>query len=118
MLSGGLGLVSLGSLIAGLFRGRKERPQPLVPFELPPGLALEVANTDNILPGFPRVSRGQGGTVRVVRQEAAPAAAPQVVVNVSAMDSQSFLDRSGDIARAVRDAMLHMHPVNDVIAEV
>ena len=40
------------------------------------------------------------------------------VVNVSAMDSQSFMDRSGDIARALRDAMLHMHPVNDVIGEI
>jgi hypothetical protein len=34
------------------------------------------------------------------------------------MDSQSFMDRSSDIARALRDAMLHMHPVNDVIGEI
>ena len=38
--------------------------------------------------------------------------------NVQALDSQSFMDRSHDIARAVRDAMLHMHPVNDVIDEL
>ncbi len=43
---------------------------------------------------------------------------PQITVNVNAMDTQSFLDRSEDIASAVRDAMLHMHPVNDVIGEL
>jgi hypothetical protein len=41
-----------------------------------------------------------------------------VVVNVNALDTQSFLDRSSDIARAVRDAMLHMHPINDMIGEL
>jgi hypothetical protein len=34
------------------------------------------------------------------------------------MDSQSFMDRSADIARAVREAMLHMHPLNEVIGEL
>jgi hypothetical protein len=42
----------------------------------------------------------------------------QVVVNVSAMDSQSFMDRSNDLARAVREAMIHMHPLNDGIGEM
>jgi hypothetical protein len=45
-------------------------------------------------------------------------AAPQVTVNVSAMDSQSFMDRSGDIASAVREAMLNLHPINDVVANL
>jgi hypothetical protein len=39
-------------------------------------------------------------------------------VNVSAMDSQSFMDRSDDIASAVRAAMLNMHPINDVVADL
>jgi hypothetical protein len=43
---------------------------------------------------------------------------PQITVNVSAMDSQSFMDRSNDIANAVRAAMLNMHPINDVVAEL
>jgi hypothetical protein len=34
------------------------------------------------------------------------------------MDSQSFLDRSDDIANAVRAAMLNSHPINDVIASL
>jgi hypothetical protein len=42
----------------------------------------------------------------------------QIVVQVQAMDSQSFLDRSHDIAQAVRQAMLNSHPVNDVIMDL
>jgi hypothetical protein len=45
-------------------------------------------------------------------------AAPQITVNVSAMDSQSFMDRSDDIASAVRAAMLNMHPINNVVADL
>jgi hypothetical protein len=49
--------------------------------------------------------------------QAAPApAAPQIIVNVTAMDSQSFMDHSTDIANAVREAMLNMHPINGVVA--
>ena len=117
ILGSGLGLVPLGLRIAGLFRKRRAEPQSFSPFELPPSLSLEVANTGNILAGFPRVARKQAGEIKVIRQET-PATQPQVTVNVNAMDAQSFLDRSEDIASAVRDAMLHMHPLNDVIGEL
>ena len=106
ILGSGLGLVPLGLRIAGLFRKRRAEPQSFSPFELPPSLSLEVANTGNILAGFPRVARKQAGEIKVIRQET-PAAQPQVTVNVNAMDTQSFLDRSEHIASAVRDAMLH-----------
>lgn len=115
VFGGGLGLASVGLKIAGLFRGDKEDPVRFTPFDLPPGINLEVANPGNILAEFPRVVRGQDEQVRAVQTQPAPA---QVVVNISAMDSQSFLDRSSDIARAVRDAMLHMHPLNDVVSEM
>jgi hypothetical protein len=38
-------------------------------------------------------------------------------VQVQAMDSQSFLDHSGDIAMAVRQAMLQSSVLNDVVRE-
>ena len=117
LLGSGLGLVPLGLRIAGLFRRRQAEPRSFTPFELPPSLSLEVANTHNILTGFPRVARKQGGEVKIIRQEV-PAAQPQVTVNVNAKDTQSFLDRSEDIAGALREAMLHMHPINDVIGEM
>jgi len=114
-LSGGLGLASLGLRIAGLFRGDTEEPASLTPFEVPPGIDIEAANTGSILAGFPRVTRDQNGQVRNVEPRPLPT---QIVVNVSAIDSQSFMDRSSDIAQAVRDAMLHMHPLNDMVREV
>jgi hypothetical protein len=41
-----------------------------------------------------------------------------ITVNISAMDSKSFMDRSDDIARAVREAMLHSHSLNDVVNDL
>lgn len=46
------------------------------------------------------------------------ASARQVTVNVQAMDAQSFLDRSHDIAEAVRSAMLNMSSINDVVNDL
>jgi hypothetical protein len=117
ILKGGFGLAGLGLKIAGLFGKSKAEPLTLPTFELPPSLAVEAANTNSILGGFSRFDRGQSGEARSLRNEAL-AAPTQVVVNVNAMDSQSFMDRSSDIARAVRDAMLHMHPINDMIGEL
>jgi hypothetical protein len=34
------------------------------------------------------------------------------------MDSRSFLDRSSDIATAVRQAILNSHSINDVLSEL
>jgi len=118
LLKAGLGLPALGLKIAGLFRReRREDTGTPIPFLAPPPLALEVANTENILAGFPRADRGQRGEVRV--EPPRPLLwQPQITVNVQAMDSQSFLDHSGDIARAVREAMLNMHPMNDLISEL
>lgn len=45
-------------------------------------------------------------------------AGPTITVNVQAMDSQSFLDRREDIARAVREAMLQSHSLNDIVSEL
>jgi hypothetical protein len=117
LLTSGFGLAGLGLKIAGLFGKKKPEPTVFTPFELPPSLALEAANSSDILGGFPRFDRGQSGEPRSFRSEA-PVSQPQVVVNVNALDSQSFMDRSSDIARAVRDAMLHMHPINDMIGEL
>ena len=46
---------------------------------------------------------------------ASGAGAAQITVNVQAMDSQSFLDHSNEIAQAVRAAMLNSNSINDVV---
>ncbi len=43
---------------------------------------------------------------------------PQISVNVQAMDAQSFMSYSGEIAKAVRDAMLNLSSINDVVSEL
>lgn len=122
-ISRGLGIASAAAGLIGLFRGRRAPESPLAPTPLPQPLSLEVANTDQILRGFPRFDHSAGGDRRLVPapvpdSSALPAAAPmQVVVNVSAMDSRSFSDHAPALAQAVRDAMLHMHPLNHVIRE-
>lgn len=42
------------------------------------------------------------------------AQSPTVVININAMDSMSILDRSDDIASAVRQAMLTYQPFDDI----
>lgn len=49
----------------------------------------------------------------------APSQAPMnITLNVNALDSRSILDRAGDIASAVRQAMLNTHSLNDVINDL
>jgi hypothetical protein len=59
---------------------------------------------------------GSSGPTLGTRSQASPQR--QITVHVNAMDSQSFMDRSGDIASAVREAMLNLHPINDVVANL
>jgi hypothetical protein len=60
--------------------------------------------------GMPRAySPTQGST-------AVPATA--INVNVQAMDARSFLDHSNEIAQAVRQAMLNLNSINDVVSDL
>ncbi len=58
------------------------------------------------------------GRTAVSTRGSADYAAPQITVQVQAMDSRSFLDHSEEIARAVRQAMLNSNGINDVITEL
>jgi hypothetical protein len=115
-LGGGLGLLSpLISGIASLFGG-SSKPAPL-PIYVPPS----PVSLDATL----RAATGPQQSVDATNASGASAGSrPQttttahVTVNVNAMDSQSFMDRSADIASAVREAMLNLHPINDVVANL
>jgi len=107
---GGLGLLSpLISGIASLFGG-SSAPKPLPIYVPPPPVAVNAA-LNSATPNSAAPNAGSAGS----SQAAAPA---QVTVNVNAMDSQSFMDHSNDIANAVREAMLNMHPINGVVANL
>ena len=103
----------------GLFGGGSSAPASAPIYTPPPPVSI-----DGILR-----APAAGST----QQSAAPASAsparqpvsssqtsssPQITVQVNAMDSQSFMDRSSDIANAVREAMLNNHPINGVVTDL
>jgi len=112
---------SLSPLLSGLFslfgRKKSEQPPPVVTYERPPALHFEGTAPRVAGGAFWPIDYGAGGLPRaiLVQRQSAPA---QVTVNVNAMDSRSFLERSDEIARAVREAMLNAHALNDVVNEL
>lgn len=117
-LGGGLAVSPLISGIAKLFgigRERQELPS-LTPFALPTAVSLDGGLTQAGASPVAGVSYGQSGLPRAIAL--APTAGTTISVNVQTIDARSFLDHSDNIARAVREAMLNSHPLNDVIAEI
>jgi hypothetical protein len=113
------GLLSISPILSGIVSlfggGGSSSPPPLTPFFLPPTVSFQAANASGPAgPQLPGADFGQTGQPRVMTQ----GSAAQVTVQVQAMDSRSFMDHSSDIAQAVRDAMLNMHSINDVINEL
>lgn len=123
-IGGGLGLAPLISGLAHLFSGKPDEPSPLVRFSLPPGLHFTAMNAPASGPTFPAADYDQSGMPRSVSGlpndfSTPPASStPRIQVNVQAMDSRSFMDHSHEIAKAVRDAMLSMHFLNDVVTDL
>lgn len=110
-LGGGLSVVPIISLFSSLLGGgQPEQPAPLVPFSLPPSLNLESTTQ------YQEVVWGETGMPSAAGR-AAPNA-PQITVQVQAIDSRSFLDHSSEIAQAVRQAMLNMNALNDVVTNL
>lgn len=129
VLKSGFGMVPLVSELLGLFGGGgTPAPAPLVKYAMPAKLDFEAADTGSELSssdydqfGMPRAYtpgtvNGPSGNGSSSGSSAGPA--PQITVNVQAMDARSFLDRSSDIAAAVRDAMLNLNSINDVVNDL
>lgn len=131
-VGGGLTLLPIVTSLLKLFGvgGKREEPPPLEKFTLPPAIQAEAglsASGETFL-----IDRGVGDQIRQLPMTAARPSQglgvstvtptggirSSITVNVQAMDSQSFLDRREDIARAVREAMLQSHSLNDVVSEL
>jgi hypothetical protein len=115
-----LGLGSgLGPLISGLVSlfggGGGGTTTAVSPYIQPLPVNLQAGFSGSTAGGASGVDYGESGQPR---QTTAASAQQQITVQVQAMDSQSFLDRSNDIAAAVRKAMLETSTLNDVIREV
>jgi hypothetical protein len=134
VLESGFGVVPLAGELFSLFGGGQKAPAQTVKYQMPASISFMSAETGGGLTaagydqaGLPRLYDETGnGTIR--EDSAKPTAArpasdtsataPQITVNVQAMDARSFLDRSNDIAQAVRKAMLSMSSINDMVNEL
>jgi hypothetical protein len=132
-------VIPLVTGLIGLFSGGDSTPAPLTKYAMPTKIGFEGADTgsgtsdmDYDQMGTPRTYNGAPATASAASSSspassASPAsaaasppasAASQITVNVQAMDAQSFLDHSSDIAQAVRNAMLNMSSINDVVSDL
>lgn len=116
-LLNGFGISPIVSGLLKLFGGGSSAPAevPLTKYAAPSSVRLDAGLVGGDLAA---VDRGIGDRVRVLGGGSPVPAATQVTVQVNAMDSRSFLDRSDEIAKAVRLAMLESHAINDVVAEL
>jgi hypothetical protein len=110
----------VGPVVTGLLKlfggsdGPKEPVFAPIPYSLPEQVSVDAGLAADR--SFVGIGYGANGGARGLNT--ARPAAPQIQINVQAMDSRSFADHSDDIARAVREAMLQSHSLNDVIAEM
>jgi hypothetical protein len=112
VFTSGLGISPLISGLVSLFGGGGDAstPPPLNVYTAPASLHFEGD-----------VHRGANATDwsgSDVTTAPAAATTQQITVQVNAIDSQSFLDHSQDIARAVRQAMLNSNSLNDVVSDL
>lgn len=109
---------SLSPIIGGLLSlfsgGGSQTLAAPAPFRLPTPVQYNAGLTAGSPGQVAPISSAAGGQPRP--QASNPA--PQVTVQVNAMDSQSFLDHSDDIANAVRQALLSSNSLSDVIADL
>jgi hypothetical protein len=113
----GGGLSSLSPLITGLlslFGGGGQTLAVPAPFMLPSPAQSNAGLTASAPGQVVPVSYGDTGQPRAQ----SGGTSQQITVQVNAMDSQSFLDHSDDIANAVKQAILNSSSLNDVISSL
>jgi hypothetical protein len=141
VLESGLGIVPLIGGLIGLFGGGGgSTQQPLTRYAMPDPVSFQGAETssgiqaaDTDSTGMPRVAGGSGGSGGSGSSTGSGGGSAmgggssaatgggggsQITVQVQAMDARSFMDRSSDIAAAVRDAMLNLNSINDVVSNL
>jgi len=122
VLESGLGIVPLIGGLVGLFGGGgSSAEQPLTKYALPDPVSFQGAETGG---GIGLAGSDLMGLQRPADVSSSGSDTPsagsgqQITVQVQAMDARSFMDRSSDIAAAVRDAMLNLNSINDVVTNL
>jgi hypothetical protein len=116
VLKSGFGLVPIIGSLLSLFGGGDSQPMPtLTKYQMPESIDYQAAEVGRQIEN---ADYGQSGTPRAFGGGTGAGALPGITVNVQAMDARSFLDRSSDIAAAVKDAMLNLNSINDVVNDL
>jgi hypothetical protein len=115
VLKSGFGLMPIVSGLLSLFGGGSSAPPQLVQYQMPDAIEYEAAEVNGRIVGG---DFEQTGAPRAYGTGGPAVEGAGINVTVQAMDAQSFLDRSGDIAAAVRNAMLNLSPINDVVNDL
>ena len=114
VLGGGSILSPIIGGLVDLFGGSSQPAPAPAPFLLPAPTQYEGGITASSSSQVTPVSYGEAGQPRAQNS----ASAQQVNIQISALDSQSFLDHSDEIATAVKQALLNSHPLGDVISDL
>jgi hypothetical protein len=132
-LASGLGIVPLGLELASIFGGGSSTPPPLTRYAMPDSIGFMSTTDDG--GGNSNADFGQMGqprsygtpTAQTVTTAPAPSSGSSnggggqsqpIQITVQAMDAQSFMDRSHDIASAVQKAISNLHPIVDSISNL
>lgn len=108
---------AIASFLGGLFGG-DETPTVLKPERYQPAAAVQYDfGVSDQVNGYASVDSSQSGLSRLTSNGGGASTGGDIVIQVQAMDSRSFLDHSNEIAEAVRRALLDSHPLRDVIKE-
>ena len=131
-----LGIIPLVGSLFGLFGGGSPAKPAFEKYDMPASIDFSGATVGNSLEnsdydqfGMPRpydpapasatpaagIAASPSSSSAANPASGSSASSPQITVNVQAMDAKSFMDYSGQIAQAVRDAMLNMSSINDVV---
>ncbi|MGJ5817876.1 hypothetical protein [Paludibaculum fermentans] len=99
----------VGGLMSLFEGGADDTQAPLSPFVMPLKQKYDVAFSESDGGLMMPLDRGEDGRVR--------SAGANVVVQVEAMDSRSFVDRAPEIAQAVKRALLESQGLSGVMQE-
>jgi hypothetical protein len=136
VLAAGLGIVPLGLELASIFGGGSSTPPPLTRYAMPDSIGFvgstddsgALSDTDFGQMGQPRsygtpasqysTTTAPASSAPTTPSSSGSSQSQPVQITVQAMDAQSFMDRSDDIASAVNKAILSLHPIADTISNL
>jgi hypothetical protein len=114
LLGGGFAFSPILSGLVGLLGSGRPEPAPaLLRYVAPTPFRFQGALPQTPKESILEVDYEQSGLARRVFQSPM-----QVSIHIQAIDSRSFVDHRDEIARAVREAMLNAHGLNDIVAEL